>query len=629
MKLIDSLCKKFDSAVDHPVWKAWRAHAIRDFEFKEGKQWTRKETADLKDRGQPDTVENQIKVVVDRLTGKYRKSKMRIAYRGRNLVDNAVNDALTDIALYIRQRNDYEYEEGDMFDDGITSGFGVVEMFCEYDESFNKEIGLEARDCFNIFPDPESKKYDWNKDATFIAHAPWTDLEEAAAKWPKKKKQLEGLINYDPVADEASSFKKENYVDDKRSRVRIVELWYKKREILKKRFTENGVKDVGPGPVANIVVEKMYVGVFCGDVLLDHYESPHKHTMFPFVPFFCFRKKDGEPYSPVRMIIDPQMEINKRRSKALHLLTTNQAIYERGAVSDKDQLAAEMARPDGQVEIEHGFMDKFKIEKNIDLAATQMSFHNESKLAIRDITGINPESGGPGHSEVRSGIGIARKQGVTDEIVLPIFDNLKRTRKVLARLKERFIRQYYTEERVFNITDDLKKTKVIELTAPYIEQIQDSGFDTIIDDLPDTLTTQAEQLEIISQSLPQLISAGPGWARLLVQMSDIRDKEAVMEIIDRIDQPQPLLPKVSLSLDWNELEPEEKAAFSQLMGAESLVEFELAEGRKSKTEIKAEIDYTKLTAKEESEDENRALDAQKTVFTMLNERDKNTAQENS
>ena len=68
----------------------------------------------------------------------------------------------------------------------------------------------------------------------------------------------------------------------------------------------------------------------------------------------------------VRGLISLQDEINKRRSKALHLLSVHQVIAEQGAVKDVDKARREVARPDGYVEVMPGM--QFEIEPGGDLA---------------------------------------------------------------------------------------------------------------------------------------------------------------------------------------------------------------------------------------------------------------------
>ena len=66
----------------------------------------------------------------------------------------------------------------------------------------------------------------------------------------------------------------------------------------------------------------------------------------------------------VRGLISLQDEINKRRSKALHLLSVRQVIAEQGAVPDVDKARREVAKPDGFIEVMPGL--KFEIEQTAD-----------------------------------------------------------------------------------------------------------------------------------------------------------------------------------------------------------------------------------------------------------------------
>ena len=73
-----------------------------------------------------------------------------------------------------------------------------------------------------------------------------------------------------------------------------------------------------------------------------------------------FINRDNQRYGAVRGLIGMQDEINKRRSKALHLLSVRQVVAEQGAVQDVDKARREVARPDGYIEIMPGL--KFEIE---------------------------------------------------------------------------------------------------------------------------------------------------------------------------------------------------------------------------------------------------------------------------
>ena len=83
----------------------------------------------------------------------------------------------------------------------------------------------------------------------------------------------------------------------------------------------------------------------------------------------AYINRENQRYGMVRGLISLQDEINKRRCKALHLLSVRQVVAEQGAVPDVDKARREVARPDGYVEVMPGL--RFEIEQTADLAAGQ------------------------------------------------------------------------------------------------------------------------------------------------------------------------------------------------------------------------------------------------------------------
>jgi hypothetical protein len=611
----------FSSALNSPTWVSARENMMTCHKYKEGDQWTSEELTELKNRHQPPTVNNQVKVTIDRMVGQFVKTRTRIGYRGRNSpTDEPVANTLSDLFLYIRQNTQLEFEEREMVEDGFTGGFGVLEASVTFDDMFKPDIQIRHEDCFSIFPDPNSKRYDWNKDAKFICRAKWVDVDEAKELYPDKSIQISGMVtdNHAGLLGSIDSFKKDNYIDPQNERIRIVECEYKVLEKKTMLFFSDGTsvdsEDISTGQMKEIkasgreyrkierLTHKMYVGVFSGGVLFEHKEVDR--TYFKFIPYFADRKKSGEPYSRIFISLTMQDAINKRESKALHLLSTNQSIYEEDAVSNENELATEVARPDGQVKLRRGGMEKFRLEKNLDLAVTQFNMHNQAKSDYRQITGVNPDALGE-KSEVRSGIGIARKQAMTDMIVAPQNDNIRRTRVILANVVLELIQKNFTEEKIVYITDDLNKSRTVSLSKDHIAAIKQSQYDVIVEDLPDVTTIQQEQLQTIGNLLPQILPFGPFWVRFLIQMSDLRDKEAILKQLEQASQPPPADPKINLTLQWTELPAEQQAAFAQKMGMPSLVQAIMAnpqqpahiskiQGEVSKEAMKGDVQHEKM-----------------------------------
>ena len=444
------------------------------------------------------------------------------------------------------------------------------------------EIKVRAESPFNVFPDPFSRRYDWNEDASYILRAKWLDLDEAKALWPDKANDIDSMYNNaNEKSISSDSFRRENYIDSNHRRIRIVEDYYKQRE--------SKAKTIGGREIVR-VQETMYAATFTAGILFEDKKRDEK--LFPFIPYYVTRRQDGEPYSLVWIGLPMQDAINKRESKSIHLLNNNRAFYEQGAVTNKTDFATEVARPDGQVELNRGYFEKFKIDEHTDIGQIHFQQGQANIQDFRRIVGVNPDAFGE-RSEVRSGVGIARKQAMTDIIVAPIFDNLRRTRQILAKAILELIQNYYTEPKIFSITDDLNKTREIPLNAESIEAMKAATYDVVVDDLPDVTTIQEEQMQIIATTLPQILPFGPFWVKTLLQMSEIRNKEEIIKQIDQMSGPPPADPKISVSLQWAELTSPEKASFAQKMGMPELAQAEMQNPSQPAHIVKAQVDLQK------------------------------------
>lgn len=588
-EIVRKLTGYFRASQDHPSWVQYRTDASRCYLYKEGEQWTAKEKADLKKRGQPPTVNNQVKVTIDRMVGQFVQTRTRSMFRGRNAPkDDPVAATWTDVYRADAQTCGLAFEEREVFEDGQTGGFGVFHWRVTFDDCDQPQIIGEFVDALEVFPDPESRRYDWNKDATFICRAKWMPFEEATARWPDKKLALSALAGAGAPLDSGSTdtdaLRNKGFVTfDANSNpiaVCVVECWYKTQE---KETLERP-----SGAKLTRVKTKMKVGVFTYQILLEHGDSPHDTDLFPFVPFFVARKKNGQPYSAILTALPMQDAINKRESKALHLLSVNQAMFEQNSIADKAEFAEELAKPDGLMEVTK--LDRVKIEKNVDLAQAQYAMHNDAKVAFRQVTGVNPDALGEG-SEIRSGVGVARKVQQTDLILLPGFDNFRRTRGMNARLWLALAQQYYDEPKVLLVTDDLGASKAVDVTMDAIAALKTGLYDVVVDEAPDLVTTQQEQMGLLLQYLPQWLQFGPAWAEVFVHMSDIRDKEAILKLVQGMSGPPTPQPTVSVSLKWEELTPLEKVAWAGKFGMPGLAQAEMehpqdtATAQRAKTEL--------------------------------------------
>lgn len=592
-ELVVRLDNMFRYAVDHPSWIAGRAQMVKCFKYREGEQWTAAELKELETRHQPDTVNNQVAVVVNKIIGDLAEQRVRIGFRGRNdPSDTRVADALTDIFRYIRQNNDLEFEERDMAEDGVVCGMGVLDVAVTFDDLFQPEIKIRHEDPLIVFPDPDSRRYDWNEDAKFIARAKWFSLEEARELYPQASLEINrvmsglGLETSEGSAQisEVDQFKGENYVDQKKRRVRIIEVEYKKyerEEIVLFADGRSMPKDAAKVAVAEAdaagtthqnldrVGYRICVGVYAAGILLEHKITNHRQ--FSLVPYTVYRKKSGEPYSLITLALSMQDAINKRESKALHLLNTNQVVFERTAVLDKEALAVEMHKPDGQIEVQDGALSQKRIEflRNLELAASQFNLHKAAQEDFFRIVGVDLAAASK-TGEIRSGTGLQRKFTEAAKPILTIFENVRRTRKILGRVVLDRVQNYYTPNKVLLITDDGNQQYPLTIDAQLLEKIKTSQYDVIVEEMEDTTTLQQEQFQLLASTLPQILQFGPYYTKLLLRMSQLRDKDQFIKELEAQEGPPPVEPRVSVQANLDALTPPERAFFYKRMGDEQL-----------------------------------------------------------
>ena len=81
----------------------------------------------------------------------------------------------------------------------------------------------------------------------------------------------------------------------------------------------------------------------------------------------------------------------------------------------------------------------------------------------------------------------------------------------------------------------------------------------MITEVKDYAVLREQQAEMLLTILPQLAQLGPGMVKIGIQLTDLRDKEGLIKLVDQLHQPQPVQPKMSLALSWTDLTPEMQA----------------------------------------------------------------------
>ena len=128
-----------------------------------------------------------------------------------------------------------------------------------------------------------------------------------------------------------------------------------------------------------------------------------------------------------------------------------------------------------------------------------------------------------------------------------------------ARLSYEYTKQWLTEEMAFQITDDPNAPRTVQITKSHIKALKERLYDLVITETKDFTVLREQQAEMLLQAIPALAPLGPAYMKLGIQLTELRDKEGLMKMIDEQAQPQPERPKMTIAMDWKEFTPEMKA----------------------------------------------------------------------
>lgn len=508
-----------------------RRLAERDRDYKDGKQWTEEETHILKKRGQPIITINRIKRKVDALLGIERTQRTDPRAFPRNPQDEDAAHAATDALRFVVDNNRYDLVRSGYWENLVVEGIGIVKVIIK-ESKRGPMIVLKRVHWDRFFYDPHSAEIDFS-DATYMGEVLWMDFDKAKERWPDKVDLL-NTIKQDSASDTYDDKPRLVWADDKRNRVRIIQTRWKDRKGWHITTSTKG------GILRNSI-----------SPFLDDEGEPENDM----AAVSAFIDRDNDRYGSVREMISPQDEINKRRSKALHLMSVRQVRLDPGAPVDIETVRAELAKPDGVIEAPDGAIE---ILQTGDLAAAQFSLLQEAKNEI-DSMGAAPVLQGKEQRDLSGRAILAQQQAGLVELA-PMLDRKKDLDIRVYRMIWNRIKQFWTEERWIRVTDDEDNPRFVGLNKPVTvgEQLKkefgeippqmaglpelelpanDNGkpiiendvaqmdIDIVIDESPDLVTLQSEQFDQLV-SIAQFAQIPPD---VIIEASSLRNKDKLLE----------------------------------------------------------------------------------------------------
>jgi hypothetical protein len=519
-------------------------------DYYDGKQLTAKERASLEARGQPDIVINRIQAKIDYLVGYEASNRTDPRAYPRNPQDEDAAEAATDALRYVEDKTQLDQKFTTVWENMLIEGYGGIELTVDEQSG---EIDAVEWDWDRLFYDPHSRKPDFS-DARYVGGVIWMDAEDAKAKWPEAEEAIEMTLNEHTISRTYDDRPWEKWVSGKtRKRVRIVQMYHREGEQWKWCIFTKGGKIQG------------------GDVPFVDQDG---RSWCPMMLQAAYIDRDNRRYGLVKTMIGPQDEINKRRSKALHMLTVKQISLERGAVDDVDMLRTEAAKPDGVIERNPGFeLEIIRDDANI---SGHLQLLQEAKNEIELIGPNAAMLGKQGGGDPSGRAILANQQGGQTEISRLMDRHRSIKRRAFIGIWN-LIRQYKNEEWWIRVTDDEKNVQFVgfnrpvtmgeqlgkdmekkgippeEIAAVLKEQMADPmraqaltqqvgmenvpahmSMDITIEEVPDVANLAAEQF----QGLVELARAGVQLPpKAYVKASNLRNKTEILEEMESAENP--------------------------------------------------------------------------------------------
>lgn len=444
-------------------------------------QWTEEDASILRERGQVPLVYNVISQSVNWVIGSEKRGRTDFKVLPRREEDGEQAEKKTQLLKYISDVNRTPFARSRAFEDSVKVGIGWMEDACN--DNLDGELIYSRYESWrNMLWDSASTEMDLS-DCRYVIRNKWVDVDIVVAMFPDREELIRQSANHgddygsystDSNGDEAmdsieDAMSNSNGIEGAydRPRVRMIEVWYRQPERLKRlramnndlngevfdaenerhaSAVQSGIVSVVEGVMMRMRVAIMTVGGLC-------YEgpSPYRHNQYPFTPIWSYRRgRDGMPYGMIRFMKDLQDDINKRASKAQFILSSNKVIMDKGAVDDIGKLADEVARPDGIIEKNVG--KELTLNADRELAPAHLQLMQQSMSMVQTASGVTDELLGRKTNAI-SGVAVQARQEQGSLATAKIFDNLRLAEQIRGEKLLSLTEQFYTEQKQFRITN--------------------------------------------------------------------------------------------------------------------------------------------------------------------------------
>lgn len=488
-----------------------RMEMSMDHAFYDNEQWLPEDAQDLRSRGQMPLVFNEVAPMVDWVIGTERRTRVdwKILPRAEDDVETA--DIKTKVLKFVSDVNRVPFARSRAFADAVKGGLGWVDDGIR-DDPTQDALYSKYEDWRNVIWDSASYETDLS-DARYIFRWRWVDEDIALMMFPERADQIRQAV------EDAGAFSMQNeedtwyigekldnkersgtvyaagagvMVDTQRRRIKLIECQFRmpcQCQVIvdgpmKGAFYNQddqvmvGAVSSDGSTIIDKVMMRVHIAVFTEAHMLALSPSAFRHNKFSLTPIWCYRRgRDRLPYGIIRRVRDVQQDLNKRASKALFMLNTNQIIADEGAVDDWNNLRDEADRPDGLIVKKPG--KEIVIRRDTDAATGQIQMMTMDAQSIQKSAGVSQENLGRQTNAV-SGEAIKARQLQGSVVTTEPFDNLRFAVQAQGEKQLSLVEQFYTEEKVVRLTGARGAIEWVKVNQP---EMQPDGSVRFINDI--------------------------------------------------------------------------------------------------------------------------------------------------
>lgn len=546
----------------------WAEVAKKCVEFVEGKQWSADELAKAADDDRPTLTLNKIAPLMRLVQGYFANNRLdnRVLPTDDANSTEAVAEVLSKILKQIALNTKEKYVSTEVTLDGLFSGRGYYDWRLDFERNDFGEIRGIAKDPFTIRPDADGDTYEpagWNH----VFESRWWSIDEVEYTLGKNVSALveplmgghsyRGGIGTDmrDLLSENTPWRTfggsapdslvtgyqqyiANVIDAYRKSVLVIDCQHYIRTM------QRSIIDLDSGdryPIPDNQTPQMVAkamqwmieqyamrGKACpmrieyrpakrvrwttmiGDIIVyDKWSKYRSPTIVPYFPYF----RRGKTRGAVEDLLDPQREINKRRSSQVDILTR---IAHSGWIWHTDSLDEEEKQKLEQFGAAAGINLQWKgppTGKPERLTPGQMptgieKLEEKATADLKEIAGINDSALGQ-LDRVQSGRAIEARTKQSILGIEPYMDNSRRTAQLCGEKKVEMIQDFYTEPRLFRIQGESGGYSSIGINIPTaIGEIDNNvtlgRYGVTIDEVPMSATYLSAQ----SEELMEMVEKG-------------------------------------------------------------------------------------------------------------------------